>query len=111
MEEEVGEALPQEQTLRSLTYWYNLRRYPEAVTGHTEKAKKLLEEEHDFFVLELQNMEAALGDSAGDVGINGEVDPLEPMGEPQWTTEDREALTRTRDVVEQGPQAMYGARA
>lgn len=104
MEEEMGEALPQEQALRSLTYWYNLRRYPGAVTDDAEKARGLLEEEHDFFVRELESMEAAFGEGVGDVSVGGEVDPLEPIGEAHWTKEEREAFfARTREIVEQGP--------
>ena len=104
LEEEMGEAMPQEQALRSLTYWYNLRRYPKAVTDDAEKARGLLEEEQDFFVRELETMEALLGEQVGD-GSAGEVDPLEVGGEAQWTREEREAfLARTREMVEQGPQ-------
>ncbi|KAH6715055.1 pheromone-dependent cell cycle arrest protein-like protein Far11 [Leptodontidium sp. MPI-SDFR-AT-0119] len=50
---EVEEALPLEQALRALTHWHNIKRYPEQMGADT----KLLEEEHDFFVRELERME------------------------------------------------------
>jgi hypothetical protein len=50
---EVEEALPLEQALRALTHWHNIRRYPERMGADT----KLLDEEHDFFVRELEKME------------------------------------------------------
>ncbi len=50
---EVEEALPLEQALRALTHWHNIKRYPDAMGADT----KLLEEEHDFFVRELEKME------------------------------------------------------
>lgn len=50
---EVEEALPLEQALRALTHWHNIRRYPDQMGADT----KLLEEEHDFFVRELDRVE------------------------------------------------------
>lgn len=50
---EVEEALPLEQALRALTHWHNIKRYPDQMGADT----KLLEEEHDFFVRELEKME------------------------------------------------------
>ncbi|KAJ5033355.1 uncharacterized protein L3040_008473 [Drepanopeziza brunnea f. sp. 'multigermtubi'] len=50
---EVEEALPLEQALRALTHWHNIKRYPGQMGADT----KLLEEEHDFFVRELERME------------------------------------------------------
>ncbi len=50
---EVGEALPQEQALRALTHWHNLRRYPVQMGA----ANGVLEEEQDFFLRELGKME------------------------------------------------------
>lgn len=49
---EVEEALPLEQALRALTHWHNIKRYPNQMGADT----KLLEEEHDFFVRELDKM-------------------------------------------------------
>ncbi|KAG9232105.1 pheromone-dependent cell cycle arrest protein-like protein Far11 [Amylocarpus encephaloides] len=49
---EVEEALPLEQALRALTHWHNIKRYPGQMGADT----KLLEEEHDFFVRELEKM-------------------------------------------------------
>lgn len=61
LEEEMSEALPLEQALRSLTYWHNLRRYPDVMGQNAEKARGLLEEEQDFFTRELDLMEATFG--------------------------------------------------
>lgn len=62
---EVEEALPLEQALRALTHWHNIKRYPNQMGADT----KLLEEEHDFFVRELERMEW-MDDVPG--GIEGE---------------------------------------
>jgi hypothetical protein len=69
---EVEEALPLEQALRALTHWHNIKRYPDQMGADT----KLLEEEHDFFVRELDKMawgEEGLGDgeSVADSGWEG----------------------------------------
>lgn len=61
---EVEEALPLEQALRALTHWHNIKRYPDQMGADT----KLLEEEHDFFVRELERMEWI--DESG--GVDGE---------------------------------------
>lgn len=50
---EVEEALPLEQALRALTHWHNIKRYPDQMGADV----KLLEEEHDFFVRELEKMD------------------------------------------------------
>ena len=107
IEEEVGEALPQEQALRSLTYWYNLRRYPEAMSDEPEKVRGLLEEEQDFFVRELEAMEV-VGSDRGAMG-EGEIDPLDVSSD--YNIQDREMLlARTRELVEQG-EREYAARS
>ncbi|KAG9518003.1 hypothetical protein KCU73_g2922, partial [Aureobasidium melanogenum] len=49
----VEEALPLEQSLRSLTHWWNVRNYPDKMGVD----KKLLTEEQDFFARELEKME------------------------------------------------------
>lgn len=86
-EGEVGEALPGETALRSLTYWYNLRRYPEEMglvrgggrgmmgDGEREDGKGggMLDEERDFFVRELENMEVAVENE----NENGEVEEMQ----------------------------------
>lgn len=60
---EVEEALPLEQALRALTHWHNIKRYPEKMGADT----KLLAEEHDFFVRELEKMEW-IDDGSGEGG-------------------------------------------
>ena len=69
---EVEEALPLEQALRSLTHWHNIKRYPDQMGADT----KLLEEEHDFFVRELEKMEwiedgMGEGESVAESGWDG----------------------------------------
>jgi hypothetical protein len=70
---EVEEALPLEQALRALTHWHNIKHYPDQMGADT----KLLEEEHDFFVRELEKMEwiedgMGEGESVADSGWGGE---------------------------------------
>ena len=99
LDEDAAEALQQEQALRSLTYWHNLTRYPEAVTDDPKKARGLLEEEQDFFVRELEAIQAASRDS---VELEGDVPELEavPRG---WSERDRDLLmARMREVQEVG---------
>ena len=79
MEEEMHEALPQEQALRSLTYWHNLRKYPEVVTDDAEKARGLLEEEQDFFVRELEGIEAAINASVEEGALSAHPESVDPM--------------------------------
>ncbi|CZR60220.1 probable Protein required for hyphal anastomosis (HAM-2) [Phialocephala subalpina] len=69
---EVEEALPLEQALRALTHWHNIKRYPNQMGADT----KLLEEEHDFFVRELEKMEwiddgMGEGESVAESGWDG----------------------------------------
>lgn len=70
VDHELQDALPQEQALRALTFWYNLRRHPDAMAkGLADGEKAALEREQDFFVRELEKMEAiarAPGDEAVD---------------------------------------------
>ena len=56
---EVEEAVPLEQSLRTLTHWHNLRRYPDELGADLS----VLEDEQDFFVRELERMD--IGDSDG----------------------------------------------
>ncbi|CAK7237229.1 Factor arrest protein 11 [Sporothrix bragantina] len=51
---EVESSLPLEQALRSLTHWFNVRRYPEKMAPEVSMA---LREEHDFFVHELEKLD------------------------------------------------------
>lgn len=67
LDHEMSEALPAEQALRGLTYWYNVRNYPSAMgkkagdgKGRDEKTDvdgKSIEEGPDFFARELEIME------------------------------------------------------
>ncbi|KAL1868315.1 hypothetical protein VTK73DRAFT_3748 [Phialemonium thermophilum] len=51
---EVDEALPLEQAVRSLTHWFNVRRYPDKMAP---EARAALREEQDFFVRELGKLD------------------------------------------------------
>ncbi|KAK4147186.1 uncharacterized protein C8A04DRAFT_24984 [Dichotomopilus funicola] len=84
VEDQVDEALPLEQALRSLTHWFNLRRYPEQMTGGYGGGsggsamlmrQAMREEQQDFFVRELEKadwswLEEGAGGPGG--GMNGE---------------------------------------
>lgn len=59
---EVEEALPLEQALRALTHWHNIKRYPEQMGADV----KILEEEHDFFVRELDKLDFGVGEDAAE---------------------------------------------
>jgi len=52
---EVDAALPQEQALRSLTHWFNVRRYPEQIADG--QGLKSVKEERDFFAREVEKVE------------------------------------------------------
>ncbi|KAI2473874.1 N1221-domain-containing protein [Annulohypoxylon bovei var. microspora] len=69
---EVEEALPLEQALRSLTHWFNVRRYPDQMAADIREA---LRNEQDFFKRELEKL-----DVWADVGqveaMNAEWDQL-----------------------------------
>lgn len=54
MDNEVDQALPLEQALRSLTHWFNVRRYPDKMAPEVRQA---LREEQDFFVRELEKLD------------------------------------------------------
>lgn len=61
IDQEMSEATPLEQALRSLTYWYNLKTYPGTMWNDQAKTQGLLDEEQDFFVGELDKMDALVG--------------------------------------------------
>jgi len=50
VDNEVEQAVPMEQSLRSLTHWFNLRRWPEGMGA----VRGVLKEEQDFFWRELE---------------------------------------------------------
>ncbi|ERS96544.1 HAM-2, protein required for hyphal anastomosis [Sporothrix schenckii 1099-18] len=56
---EVESSLPLEQALRSLTHWFNVRRYPDKMAPEVSVA---LREEHDFFVRELDKLDLSWAD-------------------------------------------------
>lgn len=54
VDSEVDQALPLEQALRSLTHWFNVRRYPDKMAPEVRAS---LREEQDFFVRELEKLD------------------------------------------------------
>lgn len=60
---EVEEALPLEQALRSLTHWFNMRRYPDKMAAEVRQAMR---EEQDFFVRELDKLDLNWAEVEGD---------------------------------------------
>jgi hypothetical protein len=66
---EVEEALPLEQALRSLTHWFNVRRYPDNMPAEVIDA---LQNEQDFFKRELERFEIAWPDNAAAESVNGD---------------------------------------
>jgi hypothetical protein len=73
---EVDSALPLEQALRSLTHWFNLRRYPEKIAPEIRTA---LREEQDFFTRELEKLDINWGDIGGDDRMS-DMDHVEGWG-------------------------------
>jgi hypothetical protein len=72
---EVEEALPLEQALRSLTHWFNVRRYPDRMG--TDSAATL-REGHDFFARELERADLQWSGELGDDGSMSEWDGIPP---------------------------------
>lgn len=69
---EVEESLPLEQALRSLTHWFNMRRYPDKMAPEVRNAMR---EEQDFFVRELDKLDLNWAEVEGDdasVNLNWE---------------------------------------
>jgi hypothetical protein len=67
---EVDASVPLEQALRSLTHWFNVRRYPDKIAVEVRAA---LREEQDFFVRELEKIDLNWPDlAAGDESVNSE---------------------------------------
>uniref|UniRef100_L2GE21 Protein required for hyphal anastomosis n=1 Tax=Colletotrichum fructicola (strain Nara gc5) TaxID=1213859 RepID=L2GE21_COLFN len=62
---EVDSALPLEQALRSLTHWFNVRRYPDKIAVELRAA---LREEQDFFTRELEKLDMNWADVGSDEG-------------------------------------------
>ncbi|AEO56226.1 hypothetical protein MYCTH_2300913 [Thermothelomyces thermophilus ATCC 42464] len=76
VEDQVDEAVPLEQALRSLTHWFNLRRYPDRMAGAgpggAAMLRQAMKEEHDFFVRELEKADWSwLSDGGAPAGANG----------------------------------------
>jgi hypothetical protein len=66
---EVEASVPLEQALRSLTHWFNVRRYPEKIAV---EVRALLRDEQDFFVRELEKLELQWPDQGPDESVNSE---------------------------------------
>ncbi|KAL3957740.1 hypothetical protein ACCO45_008318 [Purpureocillium lilacinum] len=70
---EVEGALPQEQALRSLTHWRNVRRYPDKIAPEIRVAMR---EEQDFFTRELERLDVNWPDMGSNDGMS-EMDHVE----------------------------------
>ncbi|KAK4646327.1 Factor arrest protein 11 [Podospora bellae-mahoneyi] len=71
---EVEEALPLEQALRSLTHWFNVRKYPETMAVFDrEKGKRVMMEkiERSFFMREMEKLDPGGGLGLG-FGFGGD---------------------------------------
>lgn len=66
---EVEASVPLEQALRSLTHWYNVRRYPDKIAVEMRAA---LREEQDFFRRELEKIDMNWPDAGADENMSGE---------------------------------------
>ncbi|KAG7104046.1 Factor arrest protein 11 like [Verticillium longisporum] len=64
---EVDSALPLEQAIRSLTHWFNMRKYPEQVAGDLRSAYR---EKQSFFMRELEKLGMNWHDAGGDDMVN-----------------------------------------
>ncbi|KAI0011157.1 N1221-domain-containing protein [Xylariaceae sp. FL0662B] len=76
---EVEEALPLEQALRSLTHWFNVRRYPDQMAPDIRDA---LQSEQDFFKRELERLDVwpDVGQAEGMAGDWDHPGPGAPYG-------------------------------
>ncbi|KAK4193150.1 hypothetical protein QBC35DRAFT_482764 [Podospora australis] len=78
---EVDQALPLEQALRSLTHWFNVRRYPEQMVG--AEIREALKEEQDFFTRELEKADLDWLQMAGE-GDDASVMSMQWEQEGAW---------------------------
>lgn len=115
---EVEEALPLEQALRSLTHWFNVRRYPDKMGSEVSEAMR---EERDFFVRELDKVDWNWGDViSGGLGagmevagpgmmVGGEMVPAEHHGQGGMTTNGMGQMMMVQGQG-QGPVQGQGGR-
>ncbi|KAK0674098.1 hypothetical protein QBC41DRAFT_388303 [Cercophora samala] len=88
---EVEEALPLEQALRSLTHWFNVRKYPETMAVYDrERGERVMMEkiEHSFFLREMEKLDPGGlggfgGGFGGDMMMGPEMMAMGGMGEEQ----------------------------
>ena len=66
---EMDEALPLEQALRSLTHWFNVRRYPDKMAP---EVRAQLKEEQDFFARELDKLDVNWAEMGVDESVGSE---------------------------------------
>ncbi|KAK4148626.1 hypothetical protein C8A00DRAFT_38801, partial [Chaetomidium leptoderma] len=92
VDDQVDEAIPLEQALRSLTHWFNVRRYPDqmAAGGSGAVMKLAMREEQDFFVRELEKadwswlVDGGGGEEGGAGGAGGGGEGMEGWEEGGW---------------------------
>lgn len=66
---EVEGALPQEQALRGITHWHNVRRYPAALPAEVRAAAR--DGQHNFFARELERLDAGWAEAPHDEAVPG----------------------------------------
>ena len=79
--------MPLEQALRSLTHWFNVRRYPDKMGG--EEVREAMREEQDFFVRELDKIDWNWADVVGG-GLGGGLEGYDDgtgVGGREWEGE------------------------
>ncbi len=89
VDQELNEALPQEQALRALTAWFHARRYP---TRAREEEDDDDDDERDFFADELDKLDFGRGlADAEDDGSQTDEDWDPPMNVPfeEWLSRQR----------------------
>ena len=91
---EIEEALPLEQALRSLTHWFNVRRYPDQMAPEIRTA---LQDEHDFFRRELDKLD--FWSVSGDLNI-----PEAGNGGPEWEQQTQQQHPPQQQQQQQQPQ-------
>jgi hypothetical protein len=74
---EIEDALPLEQALRSLTHWFNVTRYPDAMGPEVAAA---LKEERDFFIRELERLDVNWADIGPEESVAGDWEGDGPAG-------------------------------
>lgn len=104
VDQELNEALPQEQALRALTAWFHARRYPVRARGEVEGEEEEEddddddgeEDERDFFADELDKMDMARREGEGEGEVEDEGFQTDEDWDPALNVPFEEWLSRRR---------------